>query len=60
MARAAYYESLKSFWESVGVGVFCFIVVPIPFFIIMAIIGLILHYVFGVDPVYELGGYTLP
>ena len=55
------YDNSSTFWKSVGIGVCWFMFVPISLGIFAAIIGLVLHYVFGVNnPVYEVGGYSWP
>ena len=59
-AWSVYWEDLKSFWDSVLHGVFAFIFLPIYLCIPLIIIGLVLHYVFGIDPVFEFAGYSFP
>ena len=54
------YDNSSTFWKSVGIGVCWFMFVPISLGIFAAIIVLVLHYVFGVNPVYEVGGYSWP
>ena len=58
MAKLKYYDDLSPFWVSVGCGVSYFMLNLILLSIFAAIIGLVLHYVFGVNPVYEVGGYS--